>query len=80
VNTQRRGICCTRLTNCRKRKRTHVGWDADVEGAALYRELHCICRSVKKLQNPTPLNSLNFLKKFNVDGLATLISVCLRIF
>jgi hypothetical protein len=46
-----------------------VGSDADIEGAPLFDELISIKKFVKNLKNPMPLNILNFIRKFNMEGL-----------
>lgn len=54
-----------------------VGWDADVEGPPLCVELINIKSSVK-IKIPTPLNILNFTKKFNMEDLYS--NICCFIF
>jgi hypothetical protein len=56
-----------------------VGLNADVEGTPLCDELISIQSFVKKLKNPTPLNILNFMKKFNMEDLYPNIWFSLRI-
>jgi hypothetical protein len=56
-----------------------IGSGADIQGAALCDELLTIQSSVKKRKNPTPLNILNVMKKFNMEDLRPIICVYLGI-
>jgi hypothetical protein len=76
INTEKHGVSCTRFAKYRKRKNYEhcsdlhfaliVGLDADIEGAPLSDELTSTQNFVRKLKIPTPVNILNFVKKFRV--------------
>jgi hypothetical protein len=56
-----------------------AGSGANIEEAPLCVEVISIQSSVKKLESATPLNNLNFMKKFNIEDLYTNMRVSLRI-